>query len=182
MAKILRLNPSGLPTNWLTLEDAAVLYCKDQVLWEIGDKTLRMRGGVDRTGTQSIINMAPVVATVGMGKNLSLSAFNNTMLFRRDNYHCLYCGNVFPGSELTRDHVHPQGQGGGNEWTNLVTACKRCNHRKGNRTPEQAGMPLLAVPFTPNPFEAMYLSQHTILGDQMEYLQKQFSGRRKWAA
>ena len=63
-----------------------------------------------------------------------------------------------------------------------MAACRRCNNSKGNRTPEQANMPLLAVPFEPNPFEMMYLSQHTILGDQMSYLKEQFTGRREWLA
>ena len=61
-----------------------------------------------------------------------------------------------------------------------MAACKRCNNGKGNRTPEQANMPLLAVPFKPNPFEVMYLSQHAILGDQMDYLKRNFTGRREW--
>ncbi len=180
MNKVLRLNAAGMPSSWITFEDAAVLYCKDQVLWEMGDKSLQMRGGLNRTGVRSILDMAPVIATVGTGKVVSLNSFNNAMLFRRDNYHCLYCGGQFVHSQLTRDHVHPQGQGGSNKWTNLVAACKRCNHAKGNRTPEQAAMPLLAIPFAPNPFEAMYLSQHKILGDQMAYLKQKFSGRRNW--
>jgi 5-methylcytosine-specific restriction endonuclease McrA len=182
MNKVLRLNASGMPSSWISFEDAAVLYCKEQVLWEMGSESLCMRGGTTRSGVQSRIDMAPVIATVGTGKVVSLNSFTNVMLFRRDNYHCLYCGQPFSYSQLTRDHVHPQGQGGHNGWTNLVAACKRCNHSKGNRTPEQSRMPLLAVPFTPNPFEAMYLSQHTILGDQMDYLKKQFTGRRQWVA
>jgi hypothetical protein len=182
MNKVLRLNASGMPSSWISFEDAAVLYCKEQVLWELGSESLCMRGGMARSGVQSRIDMAPVIATVGTGKVVSLNSFNNAMLFRRDDYRCLYCGHVFSYAQLTRDHVHPQGQGGGNQWTNLVAACKRCNHTKGNRTPEQADMPLLAVPFTPNPFEAMYLSQHKILGDQMAYLKEKFSDRRQWLA
>jgi len=182
MNKVLRLNASGMPSSWISFEDAAVLYCKEQVLWEVGSKSLNMRGGINRNGMRSVLDMSPVIATAGAGKVVSLNSFNNSMLFRRDNYMCLYCGRKHHYEQLTRDHVHPQGQGGGNQWTNLVAACKRCNHTKGNRTPEQAGMPLLAVPCTPNPYEAMYLSQHTILGDQMAYLKEKFSDRRQWLA
>lgn len=102
------------------------------------------------------------------------------MLFRRDNYLCLYCGQSFCSQELTRDHVLPRAQGGKDIWTNVVSACKRCNHTKGNRTPEQANMPLLAVPFAPNPFEYLYLSNRHIITDQMDYLSKQFSNHRDW--
>ena len=40
-------------------------------------------------------------------------------------------------------------RGGGTTWTNLVTACRDCNQRKGGHTPEQAGMALLRRPFAP---------------------------------
>lgn len=65
---------------------------------------------------------------------------------------------------------------------NVVSACQRCNHFKGGRTPEQAGMELLAIPFEPNIFEFMYLANRKILGDQMAYLSSRFSGKRTWQA
>lgn len=74
----------------------------------------------------------------------------------------------------------PRVQGGQDVWTNVVTACRRCNHRKGGNTPEQAHMSLLAIPFTPNQYEWMYLANRNILGDQMDYLKTRFSGRRSW--
>src|SRR5690606_34776009 len=106
----------------------------------------------------------------------------NPMLFRRDNYLCLYCGQKFCPSLLTRDHVVPRVQGGKDRWGNVVSACQRCNHYKGGRTPEQAGMELLAIPFEPNIFEFMYLANRKILGDQMAYLSSRFSGKRNWQA
>ncbi len=78
----------------------------------------------------------------------------NTFLFARDDYTCQYCGREtrqLRGRQfLTRDHVTPVSQGGGNDWTNVVTACSSCNSRKGNQTPAQAGMPLRSVPGEPN--------------------------------
>lgn len=78
----------------------------------------------------------------------------NTFLFARDDYTCQYCGRHRRGLRgrqfLTRDHVIPISQGGGNLWANVVTACSPCNNRKGNRTPVQAGMPLLSLPGEPN--------------------------------
>ena len=61
-------------------------------------------------------------------------------------------------------------RGGKDSWNNVVTACKRCNNRKAGQTPEQAGMELLAVPFTPTHAEYIYLQGKRVLADQMEFL------------
>ena len=83
---------------------------------------------------------------------------------------CLYCGSHFHRGELTRDHVMPVSKGGRDEWENVVTACWSCNVRKGGRTPQQANMPLLAVPYRPSWVEHLILSNRNILADQMEFL------------
>ncbi len=64
----------------------------------------------------------------------------------RDHSSCQYCGKQFAPSELTLDHITPRSRGGESAWDNLVACCKRCNHRKGNRTPEESGMHLLRRP------------------------------------
>ncbi len=74
-------------------------------------------------------------------------------VMRRDHYTCQYCGQR--SSNLTIDHVHPRHLGGETIWTNVVTACAPCNHRKGARTIEQAQMSLLRLPAEP-PASAMY--------------------------
>ncbi|MCA1630800.1 MAG: HNH endonuclease [Acidobacteria bacterium] len=76
-------------------------------------------------------------------KNRSLSRKN---ILLRDHSTCQYCGKGLPPSELTLDHVHPRSRGGESSWDNLVACCKRCNHRKGSRTPEEAGMHLVRRP------------------------------------
>lgn len=74
---------------------------------------------------------------------------NRRNLFARDRNRCQYCGQSFPTSELTIDHVNPRSQGGGDTWDNLVCACVKCNARKGGRTPEQARMKLKRPPARP---------------------------------
>jgi len=69
-------------------------------------------------------------------------------IFRRDDYTCLYCGDK--NNNLTIDHVYPKSRGGKNSWKNFATACFDCNVRKGNRTPEEAGLVLLHEPFVPS--------------------------------
>jgi 5-methylcytosine-specific restriction endonuclease McrA len=75
--------------------------------------------------------------------------FTRTNIYARDRYTCQYCGETFADHDLTFDHVIPQSLGGPKGWTNIVTACFRCNTKKGARTPEEAGMPLLSVPKRP---------------------------------
>lgn len=67
-------------------------------------------------------------------------------VMRRDRFRCQYCGSR---ERLTVDHVMPKSRGGKDTWENLVTACTPCNNRKGNRTPEEAEMPLGRKPFRP---------------------------------
>lgn len=182
--KILRLDKTGLPTAWITREEAATLYVKDQVLWSLGSSTSVLMGGYNRSGLRSSVTLFPIVACDGSITGHAINpALTNSALFRRDDYFCMYCGNQFHESELTRDHVMPSSKGGKDVWTNVVASCQRCNHHKADRTPEQANMPLLAVPFKPNPFEYMYLANRQIIGDQMEYLRTRFTRNvRKWQA
>ena len=84
----------------------------------------------------------------------------NTFLFARDAYTCQYCGRhraTLKGRQfLTRDHVLPISRGGGNTWQNVVTACSPCNNRKGNRTPDEAGMHPGHSPHEPNYVELVW--------------------------
>ncbi|MEO0966179.1 MAG: HNH endonuclease [Planctomycetota bacterium] len=74
---------------------------------------------------------------------------NRRNIFARDHNRCQYCGQHFPSSELSLDHVIPRSQGGGASWENLVCCCVGCNSKKGGRTPEQARMPLVRKPIRP---------------------------------
>lgn len=71
---------------------------------------------------------------------------NRREVLRRDRHTCQYCGST---KHLTLDHVIPRSKGGQHSWDNVVAACERCNAFKGDRTPLQAGMPLLAQPKPP---------------------------------
>lgn len=63
------------------------------------------------------------------------ATLNNTNLFLRDNYTCVYCHEEFTHGYLTRDHVYPKSKGGKDIWPNVVTACQRCNHMKADLEP-----------------------------------------------
>ena len=68
-------------------------------------------------------------------------------IFKRDNFECQYCGTK---RDLTLDHVIPSSRGGAHHWNNLVTACKKCNAKKGDYTPEEAGLILKRKPHKPS--------------------------------
>ena len=74
---------------------------------------------------------------------------NATAIFERDAFTCQFCGRVFPRKQLNLDHVFPESRGGKKTWTNLVTACVKCNTAKGDRTPQEAGMHLIRRPVAP---------------------------------
>lgn len=76
-------------------------------------------------------------------------SFSRRNLLQRDKHQCQYCGKTPTRQDLTIDHVMPRSRGGKDTWENLVAACVRCNVRKGNRTPEEANMPLLTKPRAP---------------------------------
>ncbi|MDH5300750.1 MAG: HNH endonuclease [Gammaproteobacteria bacterium] len=176
---VLRLDVTGRPLSWIHWEEAACYYAKELVAWEVGENNMLVRGGCSRfTGQQSSLKVNSIIAVHGTLNHkyygIHPPHLSNRELFRRDGHLCMYCGQRFSDGDLTRDHIIPKAQNGADRWTNVVAACKRCNVAKGARTPEQAGMPLLAVPFVPNPAEYLALLNRKILADQMQFLKKQF--------
>lgn len=88
--------------------------------------------------------------------------FTRHNIFERDQNTCQYCGVVFDRSELNLDHVIPRDHGGPTTWENIVCSCIRCNTRKANRTPREAGMLLVRKPKRPKwrPFVQINLGVH----------------------
>jgi 5-methylcytosine-specific restriction endonuclease McrA len=82
--------------------------------------------------------------------------FSRHNIYARDRSRCQYCGRQFARVELNLDHVVPRSKGGKSTWENVVCSCHRCNRLKGGRTPAEAGMRLIRLPFRPEwtPFMA----------------------------
>jgi 5-methylcytosine-specific restriction endonuclease McrA len=172
--RVLSLDAAGRILDWISWQEAVCLYVRGAVAWTLGDPCLTVHGGISRAlGRQSLLKLHPIVASTGHCRDHAIDpapALTNAALFARDRYLCLYCGNHFSRSELTRDHVQPISRQGKDEWENVVSACLACNLKKSNRTPQQANMPLLAVPYRPSWVEHLILSNRNILADQMEFL------------
>lgn len=178
---VLRTDVSGLPLEWINYQEAVRLYHLSQVIYTCGTPLYVVHGGTNaKSGQRSQILVHSIIATdSGAFAQQRASAdyvppLSNLALFRRDFNLCLYCGQTFNPRDLSRDHVTPVVQGGMDTWNNVVTACKSCNHVKGGRTPEQAKMQLLAIPFTPSHAEYVFLQGRRILADQMDFLQAHF--------
>jgi 5-methylcytosine-specific restriction endonuclease McrA len=179
--QVLRTDSSGMPLEWIDYRDAVRLHHTGQIAYVCGRPLFEVHGGIcARTGLRSVVEVNSIVATYGRKSGVSVRResyvppLNNKTLFRRDAGLCLYCGTRFMSRDLTRDHVRPISQGGQDGWSNVVTACRRCNNYKGGRTPHQAGLQLIAIPFVPTYAEYIYLKGRRVLADQMEFLLAHF--------
>jgi len=173
MNNILALNSAGLPLDLISYEKAAFYAAKDLIAWSLGESHT-LHGGIQRsTGLQSTLDIDTIIAIKGKPHSKRKTPrLTNKTLFRRDMNLCAYCGHEYYGSQLTRDHIIPRVQKGRDTWNNVVTSCGPCNKHKGGKTPEQANMKLLYVPYTPCMNEFIILKHRNILFDQMDFLLK----------
>ena len=175
MHDILVLDVAGTPVRWVDHESAAGYYASGKVRWELGEDRTVLHGGISRLhGHRSTLEIAAIIAIDGPRWKVrgteDRAPLSRTMVFARDRHVCAYCGGRFGPNTLEMEHVTPSSRGGRTIWQNVVSACRACNQRKGNRTPEAAGMPLLYVPYVPNRHEAFILANRRILADQMAFL------------
>lgn len=179
--QVLRTDVAGMPIDWISYQEAVRCYHAGSVLYSCGRPIYKVRGGINaKTGKRSMIEVNSIIATASENHSKFhrfadyTPALTNETLFARDAMLCLYCGKKFGRGDLSRDHVTPLSQKGSDTWNNVVTACKRCNNYKAGRTPSQAAMQLIAVPFQPTHAEYIYLRGRRVLADQMEFLQAHF--------
>ena len=143
MSRTLVLDPGYQPHRIISWQRAVTMLFEGKVeVIEEYDEDIR--------SVSVTIKMPAVVrllrAVRGRKKAVKFSRIN---VMTRDKFRCQYCGHRLPMSKLNYDHVVPRSRGGRTVWENIVTACYPCNDRKGGRTPEEAGMRLLAKPTRP---------------------------------
>ena len=173
--QVLQLDIQGTPQAWISLEQAASHYATDAVVWEDGAGPLAtMRGGFNvARGVESRFEISPIIALKGCAKvNLfdHTPAFNRRKLFARDRFICAYCAQRFREQDLTCEHILPESRGGTWDWMNLVAACRACNSEKADRTPEEAGMKLVYLPYVPSRWEDFLLEGRNVRADVHEWL------------
>ena len=183
--RTLALDEAWTPLFWLNDEEAALYLSHDKVSWQSEFVLRTLRGGTNaRSGSLSTLEIPSMLVVSGSGasgkRNERVPPLTRQGLFARDRRTCAYCGNVFEEKLLSKDHIQPASRDGKDTWMNLVTACKACNGRKDDRRPEEAGMPLLYLPYEPNYHEGFILQNRTILADQMDFLAKRVSRGSRW--
>jgi 5-methylcytosine-specific restriction endonuclease McrA len=140
--KVLLLNASYEPLNLVSAPKALTL------VWRRVAETIEFdRGRFVRTPRfvfelPSVIRLTHYINVQTRRNRVT----NRHRIMARDHYRCQYCGQRGTAFDLTLDHILPKSKGGRSLAENLATCCQRCNHRKGNRTPEEARMPLLTNP------------------------------------
>lgn len=145
---VLLLNADNRPSAVLSWQKAIDLILRD-VVYVIAT--------YDNWIVRSVSQVFEVPSVLMLKKwvpNRKRITFNRTNVYIRDRYACQYCSkSVSSGgvriSDLTFDHVIPRSKGGLTSWTNIVTACSPCNHKKGDRTPKEAGITLRNPPVEP---------------------------------
>jgi 5-methylcytosine-specific restriction endonuclease McrA len=163
MQQVLVLNASYEPLNVCSVRRAHVLVFKGkaEVIEELG-KPLH-----SASSTFPWPHVIRLVTYVRVPRAVQRK-ISRRALFARDGWRCVYCGTS--GGRMTLDHVVPRSRGGESVWENVVTACAPCNHRKGNRTLEEARMVLMHVPKAPAPVLFIHLSATRIPTGWQPYL------------
>lgn len=158
MAKVLVLNASFEPLNITSWRRAIVLVLKGKA------------EQVEHNGRYVYANY-PLPTVIRLRhyvrvpyKDIPLTRRN---IFFRDSHTCQYCH--YSGDELTLDHILPRSRGGVDSWENLVTACVRCNVKKGNRTPKEASMLLGKTPRKPHSSLYFEIGKHLKSGIHPEW-------------
>lgn len=172
--RILSMDCTWTPDRWLTIEEATGLLTRGLVFYSLGEDSIVLHGGINaKTGRQSLLEVNSILVIDTRGRSLPSDwapPVSRELLIHRDRHLCGFCGKRFSARHLTIDHIVPRSKGGSDYWTNIVASCATCNTRKRDRTPEQAGMPLLFVPYVPNHFEQLIIENRNCLSDQMEFL------------
>jgi 5-methylcytosine-specific restriction endonuclease McrA len=140
------LNASYEPLKIVDWQRAITLWCQGKVEI-VAEHNREVRAVTFTFRLPSVVRLLRMVRV----RRANVVPFTRANIYLRDDYTCQYCGEKFLSDELTFDHVIPQAQGGRRGWDNIATACVPCNRRKGSRTPEDAGMPLLRHPRRPAP-------------------------------
>jgi 5-methylcytosine-specific restriction endonuclease McrA len=145
MEHTLVLNATFEPINIITWKRALTLLFqgKVEVLAEY-DKEIR-----SISFTVKLPSVLRLLKYVKTRKRFHHVKFCRANIYARDHHTCQYCGKKCPTEDLTFDHVVPIVREGDKSWSNIVTCCFTCNHKKGGRTPEEAGMHLIRQPKEP---------------------------------
>ena len=154
MEQTLLLNASYEPLKIVHWQKAVTLWCQGKVeVISVYDREIRAV-----SFSFKLPSVIRLLRYIKIKRRFDYVPFSRANIYARDDHQCQYCGDGFPTSELTFDHVVPVAQGGRKDWENIVTCCVTCNRRKGGRTPAEAGMHLRKLPKRPNSAPAIRIT------------------------
>ena len=137
MDQTLVLNATYEPLRVVPWQKAITLLFQGKVeVIAVYDREIR--GVTVRVKLPSVLRL---LRHVRMKRAFADVPFSRANVYARDDHKCQYCGDRFPPSQLTFDHVVPVARGGRKDWENIVTCCIPCNRRKGDLLPEEVGLP-----------------------------------------
>ena len=142
MNSVLLLNQDYSPLTICSVQRAFLLVFLDKAELLKGDRDRKLRSTSQTYSFPSVIKINRYINIPYKG--VILTRHN---LFKRDGHKCQYCG---ASRDLTLDHLIPKSKGGKSSWTNLVTACKNCNTKKGSFLAEKVGLKLKSIPVKPS--------------------------------
>ncbi len=152
MKRALLLNASYEPLNFISDERAMRLLMKGRAeIYTNMEGQRSVWAGAYFVTTRTKFEVPATLKLVErVNRKWKAPRFRKKVLFNRDGWKCQYCSAKLLWNTATIEHVHPQSRGGQTTWMNCVAACKPCNRKKANMTPEEAGMRLLKVPKEPS--------------------------------
>jgi 5-methylcytosine-specific restriction endonuclease McrA len=114
---------------------------KAMILWLTGRaEVVDVYEEIDINSPRMTYKLPKVLKLLCRHKSTMKVRFTRLHVFSRDDFTCQYCVKEFSYGELTLDHIVPLSRGGQTSWENVVSACKKCNGRKGNKMPDEAKM------------------------------------------
>ena len=154
MEQTLLLNATYEPLKVVHWKKAVTLWCQGKVeVISVYDREIRAV-----SVSFKLPSVIRLLRYIRIKRRFDYVPFSRANIYARDRHRCQYCGHNAPTSELTFDHVIPVAHGGRKDWENIVTCCINCNRRKGGRTPEEAGMRLVALPRRPESIPAVRIT------------------------
>jgi len=138
--RVLLLNFSYEPLGTIGVARAVCMWFSGKLTVEENDGDNVLHSPSTTIPVPSVVRLR---SYVHIKRRRQETTMKRARIYIRDGYKCQYCSAAKHAKDLTLDHILPRAQGGESTPQNLVTACVACNQRKGNRTPEQARMPLL---------------------------------------
>ncbi|MEK6335687.1 MAG: HNH endonuclease [Acidobacteriota bacterium] len=138
--RVLLLNQTYEPLGTVSVARAIIMTLKNTVAVEELDGERVLRSAREEFPVPSVIRRRTYI---NVRRRREAAGMKRLRIYMRDKFRCQYCGEKKAATELTLDHILPRSRGGDNSPVNIVSACIACNGRKGNRTPEEARMPLL---------------------------------------